>query len=267
MGAGELTALVRRSLAVFPAPESLFARADLRIIDRPERFSLGVAAEIALREPNDLRIVATKLAGKIQAFDAAILGERVVLHVPREEVYYAGTTDDLARAVGAFDPGEAMGQVLRPERHLLGRRWRLREVVGKRERHRRKRLFRLEEVAPAGGSRWHIEIEDETWYLMEAVEIDEDGDVLLHRTYTSYRPLRGGATAPGAGEAMPGVEKAFPYRVVVAWPYLTRSVAVRFKEIELNAGFDEATFRLEPPRDGKTTVLPIGDARIESDGP
>lgn len=234
-------ALVRRAVERRAILSSLRAQAGMKIVDRPGKFTLSVAAEIVAAKPSRMRLQATKAAGKFHVFDAVLVGDEVACWVPSDKTLYRGKIADLARVDLKFHPHEILSLLLRPDSELLLHGW-------KRARGREGAIV-LE--ATDGAAR--IGIDAATSDLLWIERLDERGPVFVKR-YERWQVLPEEEEGPGA---------LFPHGMRLEWPREERSIQILFRSLEADAHLAEEEFTLEVPDRARTKE--IADIKVEGD--
>lgn len=270
LGAADPTAeeYVRAFVEQLPRLQSFKASTAMRIIDRKQKFTLGVNAGIYAQAPMYLRLTASKLQGTIQAFDISIQNDRIQFYVPRQKILYQGTLSELRNYKMAFYPDEIVSHLLEPEEELLHKKWVYADLSSETDSEVKKNSIVIDEVHEEGVEWIRLLFQRKSGSLFSKGKggclttlqrISPEGTVVFEKTYKKYKKI---------DEQRNGGElRIFPYWIKLQWPIDEKSIAIAFKKIEGNAEIPEDTFEIEIEDPDKIQVKELGEATLEGDEP
>lgn len=227
------------------------ASGEMRIVDRPNEFSLSTRIQLAAEDANDgrLRIHATKIGGQIVAFDMYMRGDNIAFLVPTQNRLYAGKVAELSNMGIDFSPGDLLHRIFGVDPSLQEARWR--EVTGER-RGMVDRQILFEEEHIRGQPHRRIRVASGTGYIRAIEHVNAAGEVFLRETYGGYETLAGTPTV-------------YPTLFEMEWPREERYVRVRLHDPQMNRPLDAASWSMQIDPDVRR--LPLNQIEIEGDDP
>lgn len=247
--AGEIVA---EAVAGRGALRSLASTGTMRVMDWKRNFALFVDTEIAAQaQPANLRIVATKLSGGIQAFDVLMMDEDVAFHVPRKQELYVGKISDLANTGVQFHPNEILHRLVSHNPRFAQMQWR-------HPRHRvifaGMRPIEIIQVHDEGQPYLRLYIHRSTGDLLQVEHVNGKDEVHLKEEYEVYQPL----ALPG------GTTVRFPYKIKLVWPIDNRWLRIRFAEVRPDETIDAGVWDLAGVGPN-TTRKSLAEVRVDGD--
>ncbi len=241
---------LRRRIAL----TSMKAEAYMRILDRPNEFSLRINTEILAQRPDRLRIHASKAMGKIEVFDTIMAGDEIAFFVPRRRTLYQGRLADLAHARINFNPADVLRQLLWRNSGLELKTW---VYAANRDRAN---LVLDEKTAP-GKPRLRLHISRDRQNLVRITRLNSSGRTILRTAYSKFRIP---ATRPARGKKIILQNGArFPYHIELEWPMEKRSVTIDFKSVIAEAVIADELWFLDVPE--RTRTKPIRKIKVQGD--
>ncbi len=250
---------VNKVLARRATLSSMQATGTMRITDPVNQFFLGVNIDVVAQKPAQLRIVADKLGGRIQAFDIVVVDDDILFYIPRKKVLFQGKLSELTQSKRniSIEPSEILSHLLQDTEILAGRAWKKVEspsgvasIVGESLRFlRMQKTIWFEEIHNEGEGFFRMLVDTKTNDLLTLQKIDSKGELMYEESYSLYESVRQG--------------KVFPYKMLLSWPSEQKTIAVRIKKLKVNRRIDPSKFALEVDENVRTKS--ILDAKIEGD--
>ena len=232
---------------------SVEGEAKLRILDQSKPFRLTVNADIVAENPDRLRIVASKARGRIEAFDMAVIGDRIGVYLPRDKVYLVGAVDQLP-AIGMDLAPEAMiRHILAPDRYLIRMDWREQAPPGRGRGAPGKTAILLEEVSGREVEtleRYRLTIQRAPARLLKIERLDRRGNPRFIKRFDRYRNL---TTANGETVLI-------PMTVEIVWPIERRTIRIDWERMEIDGEIDDLAFMPDVP--ANIEASPLGEAEF-----
>ena len=214
--------------------ESIIAGGEMKIVDKPSKFSLSTKIEMIAEDPSSLRIKATKLADEIIAFDMLMQGERVAFYVPLRNVLYTGDVSNLRSGGINFSPKAIISRILHANRDLLNKRWR---VIGTNKSGLMSENLVLEELHKRGQPYVKIHVDGMRRVLHKVEHYNNKGKLFFVETYSRFEQEMSGETTLAGRDI--GTGKYFPMQFILDWPDKNRSVKINLRRYRSNINPDE----------------------------
>lgn len=209
--------------------KSLTGRGEMRIADKGSDFSLSIKIEMVAQDPDHLRIRATKLADAIVAFDMLMQGVDVAFYVPTRNTLYMGNIENLQSGGVNFSPNAVIARMLRTDKGLLDRKWR---IMGRDKDGLFSSNLVLEQVHGAGQDYVRLHVDGRNGLLMRVLHYDKSGKLFFEEDYNGYRQIMTGRHTPSGAEIGSGIY--FPTRFRLSWPDKNRHVSVTLRDFEID---------------------------------
>ncbi len=214
--------------------DSIIAGGEMKIVDKPSKFSLSTKIELIAEDPSNLRIKATKLADEIIAFDMLMQGERVAFYVPLRNVLYTGNVANLRSGGVNFSPKAIINRILHANSDLANKRWR---VLGKNQAGLMNENLILEQMHKKGQGFVKIYVDGLRRVLHKVEHFDRNGKLYFIETYSKFKQeMTGESTA--AGREI-GTGKYFPMQFTLDWPDKDRYVKITLRRYKSNINQEE----------------------------
>ncbi len=213
---------------------SIIAGGEMKIVDKPSKFSLSTKIEMIAEDPYNLRIKATKLADEIVAFDMLMQGERVAFYVPLRNVLYTGDVSNLSSGGVNFSPKAIINRILHANRDLLNKRWR---VLGRNSAGLMNENLVLEELHKNGAPFVKIYVDGMRRVLHKVEHFNKAGKLYFIEEYSKFEQEMTGDTTFAGREI--GSGRYFPMQFVLDWPDKKRSVKITLRRYRSNVSQDE----------------------------
>ena len=214
--------------------DSIIAGGEMKIVDKPSKFSLSTKIEMIAEDPSSLRIKATKLADEIIAFDMLMQGERVAFYVPLRNVLYTGNVSNLRSGGINFSPKAIINRILHANRDLLNKRW---KVMGTNKSGLMSENLVLEQMHKRGQPYVRIHVDGMRRVLHKVEHYNQRGKLFFVETYSRFKQEMSGETTFAGREI--GTGKYFPMQFILDWPDKKRSVKINLRRYNSNIDQDE----------------------------
>ncbi len=213
---------------------NIIAGGEMKIVDRPSKFSLSTQIEMIAEDPSSLRIKASKLADEIVAFDMLMQGEKVAFYVPLHNTLYTGNVSNLQSGGINFSPKAIINRILHANRDLLNKRWR---VVGKSDAGLMNENLILEEMHKRGQPYVRLYVDGRRRVLHKVEHFNRDGKLFFVETYSRFEQEMTGEKTLAGKEI--GSGRYFPMQFILDWPDKERSVKINLRRYRSNASAAE----------------------------
>ena len=222
------TEMVKKAVETRASLKSLTGRGEMKIADRDSDFSLSVKIEMAVQDPDHLRIRATKLADAIVAFDMLMVGKRAAFYVPTRKTLYQGDADNLKQGGVNFAPREVIARILHADRGLMDRQWKVRNkgkdsVFGPGE-------LQLEQIHRSGDEYAVITVDTRRIVLNKVQHYNTKNELFFQEEYNGYKEIMTGQTTPSGNKIGSGV--FLPSKFILSWPNKGRLVSVTLRDYD-----------------------------------
>lgn len=225
----EATDLVNKAVENRANLDNLSGRGEMKIVDRGSDFSLSVKIEMVAQNPKNLRIRATKLAEAIVAFDMLMQGSNAAFFIPTRNTLYTGNIDNLKSGGVNFSPQAVIARILRSDRGLLDRKW---KMIGKSNEGLFSSNLVLEQVHRPGQRFVRIHVDGKRGVLLKVLHYNSQGRLYFEEEYNGYHEIQSGNTTL-SGKSI-GTGSYFPTRFLLRWPAKDRYVKVTLRSYEFN---------------------------------
>lgn len=225
---GNATDLVRKAVETRANLKNLTGRGEMKIVDRDKDFSLSVKIEMAVQDPDRLRIRATKLADAIVAFDMLMVNKKAAFYVPTRKTLYQGDADNLKQGGVNFSPREIIARILHADRGLLDRQW---KIQGKtRDSILKGTDLVLEQIHKKGEPYVIIRIDVRREVLSMVQHYNIQNELFFQEEYSGYKEIMSGKTTPSGNKIGSGI--FLPSRFTLSWPNTGRLVSVTLRDYD-----------------------------------
>lgn len=230
----EATQLVNDMIKKRASLESIAARGEMDIKDRGSDFSLSIKIEMFAQHPQNLRIKASKLADAVIAFDMLMMGKDVAFYVPTQNSLYTGNISNLKSGGVNFSPEKIVARILRADRGLLDRRW---KIIGQEKAGLFSKNLVLEQMHKPGESFVRIEVDGSKSHLKKVTHYTPKGKAFFVERYGYYKEFMTEQKTLSGKKIGSGVY--FPTRFSLNWPAKGRSVKITLRDFEHNKSPEE----------------------------
>ncbi len=225
----EATALVNDAIENRANLENMTGTGEMKIVDQGSDFSLSVKVDMVAQNPGNLRIRATKLADAIVAFDMLMQGSNAAFFIPTRNMLYTGNIDNLKSGGVNFSPHAVISRILRSDRGLLDRRW---KMIGQSKEGLFSNNLVLEQIHSKGQQYVRIHIDGQRKVLLKVLHFNSQDKLYFEEEYNGYQEIKSGQTTL-SGKSV-GTGSFFPTRFLLRWPDKERYVKVTLRRYEYN---------------------------------
>lgn len=257
------TELVRKAVETRASLKNLVGRGEMKIVDRDSDFSLSVKIDMAVQDPDHLRIRATKLADAIVAFDMLMMGKSAAFFVPTRNTLYKGDADNLKQGGVNFAPREVIARILHADRGLMDRQWKVRNkgkdsVFGPGE-------LLLEQIHKPGEPYVIIAVDTRRVLLNKVQHYNAKGELFFQEEYNGYKEIMTGQTTMSGNKIGAGI--FLPSKFVLSWPNKGRLVSVTLRDYEYDQPEKNLldTWTIEGIDPEKVRVKDLNKINVEGD--
>lgn len=220
--------LVRKSVEKRMDLQNLAGSGEMKIVDKGSDFSLSVKIEMVAKDPDHLRIRATKLADAIVAFDLLMQGRDVAFYVPTRNTLYTGNVENLQSGGVNFSPKAVINRILHADRGLLDRKW---KILGTNKDMFSANLV-LEQIHTRGQPYVKIYVDGRREVLLKVEHFNEKGIIFFLEEYNGYKEMMTDKETLSGRKIGAGV--FFPTRFLLSWPDKGRYVSVTLRNFEVD---------------------------------
>jgi hypothetical protein len=218
--------LLEKALQGYRELRALEASASMKVVDRPNRFTLRCKAQLYVQHPQKLRLSATKGIG-MEILDLSMEGKRLDVYLPRKRRLYQGSTSDLQGSGISFHPASIVSMLLLNPATWMKQSW---------TATRLEKGIELREAVRTGPREVLLFSADQSLLLRRSI-VDREKRELLVVEFSKHRPL--------GPRALP-----YPHRVLIRFPLEDQSILMVLRKPQANPPLTAEDFQLALPAKG-----------------